>query len=41
MNRISRELLKHLASKYIWWKTPDEAMLVPQRVSLIRPTTDP
>ncbi len=32
MNRINRELLKTLASKYIWWKTPVEAMSMPQRV---------
>lgn len=25
--------LHHLASRYIWWKTPDEAMQYPQRVA--------
>ncbi len=32
MNRMDRELLKALASKYIWWKTSVEAMSMPQRV---------
>lgn len=32
MGRIDRDALKHLASKYIWWKTPDEAVAMPQRV---------
>lgn len=27
-----QELLKELAGKYIWWKTPDEALLAPERV---------
>ena len=26
------ELLKPLASKYIWWKSPDEALAMPQRL---------
>lgn len=26
------ELLKRLARKYIWWKTPDEAMKMPDHV---------
>jgi hypothetical protein len=25
-------LLRDLARKYVWWKTPDEALLFPQRV---------
>ena len=25
-------LLRDLAKKYVWWKTPDEALLFPQRV---------
>ena len=25
-------VLRGLAAKYIWWKTPDEAMLYPERV---------
>ena len=28
----SKPLLKSLASKYIWWKTPEEAVLMPERV---------
>ncbi len=26
------ELLKNFASKYVWWKTPDEAILFPHRI---------
>lgn len=26
------ELLKKLAGKYIWWKTPDESIAMPERV---------
>ncbi|MBW4048960.1 MAG: hypothetical protein HIU89_13840 [Proteobacteria bacterium] len=29
---ISQESLKPLASKYIWWKTPEEAVVMPERV---------
>lgn len=29
---IRSEILKPLASKYIWWKTPDEAIAMPARV---------
>ncbi|NCN69855.1 MAG: hypothetical protein GW907_01730 [Betaproteobacteria bacterium] len=32
MGHIDRNALKHLASKYIWWKTPDEAVDMPERV---------
>jgi hypothetical protein len=32
MERIYQEPLKRLASKYIWWKTPDEAIAMPERV---------
>ncbi len=32
MIQISPESLKPLASKYIWWKTPDEAVALPERV---------
>jgi hypothetical protein len=32
MNRINQELLKPLARKYVWWKTPDEAVSMPERV---------
>jgi len=29
---ISEDSLKRLASKYIWWKTPEEAVEMPERV---------
>jgi hypothetical protein len=32
MIQISQASLKALASKYIWWKTPEEAVLMPERV---------
>jgi len=32
MNQIDLEALKPLAGKYIWWKTPDEAVRMPERV---------
>jgi len=32
MGQIDRHVLKCLASKYIWWKTPDEAADIPERV---------
>lgn len=32
MGQFDRNALKHLASKYIWWKTPDEAVAMPQRL---------
>lgn len=32
MIQISRESLKPFARKYIWWKTPEEAVLMPERV---------
>jgi hypothetical protein len=32
MTRISPEALKPFASKYIWWKTPEEAVAMPERV---------
>ncbi|HHU2837177.1 TPA: hypothetical protein ACUAII_003946 [Escherichia coli] len=32
MIQISKESLKPLASKYIWWKTPEEAVVMPERV---------
>src|SRR5262245_19833510 len=32
MIQISQEALKPFASKYIWWKTPDEAVAMPERV---------
>jgi hypothetical protein len=30
MNRINQEVLRRLASKYVWWKAPDEAVLMPE-----------
>ncbi len=32
MGQIDRDVLKRLACKYIWWKTPDEAVAMPERV---------
>lgn len=32
MIQVCREALKPYASKYIWWKTPDDAVAMPQRV---------
>jgi len=32
MGHIDRDVLRQLASKYIWWKTPDEAVDMPDRV---------
>lgn len=32
MRHINLEPLKPLASKYMWWKTPDEALAMPERV---------
>lgn len=32
MIQINQESLKPLASKYIWWKTPEEAVSRPERV---------
>jgi hypothetical protein len=32
VNSINVDALKHFASKYVWWKTPDEAMDMPERV---------
>ncbi len=32
MRQIDRDTLKSFASKYIWWKTPDEAVAMPERV---------
>ncbi|MGO9445208.1 MAG: hypothetical protein ACLPXB_10590 [Thiobacillaceae bacterium] len=29
---IKRDLLLRLARRYIWWKTPEEAALMPERV---------
>lgn len=32
MGQIDRNALKQFASKYIWWKTPDESLAMPERV---------
>ena len=32
MITIGSEALKSHASKYVWWKTPDEALAMPERV---------
>lgn len=32
MGPIDRDLLARLARKYLWWKTPAEAMATPERV---------
>ncbi|MHB8472266.1 MAG: hypothetical protein ACYDC8_05325 [Gammaproteobacteria bacterium] len=33
MTNIDRTTLSHLAAKYIWWKTPQEAVRQPARVA--------
>ena len=32
MAQLDNELLKRLAAKYIWWKPPEEAVELPERV---------
>lgn len=32
MGPIDRDVLERLARKYLWWKSPDEAMATPERV---------
>ena len=32
MIQINQESLKPFASKYIWWKTPEQAVAMPERV---------
>ena len=32
MGPIDRDVLERLARKYLWWKTPHEAMATPERV---------
>ncbi|MGH8510695.1 MAG: hypothetical protein ACREU9_09690 [Gammaproteobacteria bacterium] len=32
MEQIDREVLRQFAAKYIWWKTPGEALQHPDRV---------
>lgn len=33
MSQFDDALLKYLAGKYVWWKTPDEAARMPERVA--------
>ncbi len=32
LSAIDRSILKRMASKYIWWKSPDDAADMPNRV---------
>ena len=32
MESLDQEVLKRFARKYVWWKTPDEAAAMPERV---------
>jgi hypothetical protein len=32
MTELDRAALKPFARKYVWWKTPDEAIAMPERV---------
>ena len=32
MDQLELDSLKQLANKYVWWKTPDEAVCMPERV---------
>jgi hypothetical protein len=32
MDQMDLDALKPMASKYVWWKTPDEAVSMPERV---------
>ena len=32
MDRIDGDMLKQLSRKYVWWKTPEEAIAMPGRV---------
>jgi len=32
MARLDKALLKRLAAKYIWWKSPEDAVELPERV---------
>ncbi len=32
MGHVERDALKRLASKYVWWKSPEEALGTPERV---------
>lgn len=32
MGYVEQDTLKRMAAKYVWWKTPDEAVSMPERV---------
>ena len=32
LSRSKTKSLKELARKYVWWKSPDEALRTPQRI---------
>ncbi len=32
MTQPDREMLKRFAARYIWWKTPEEAVEMPERI---------
>jgi hypothetical protein len=32
MTQDARGMLRRMARKYVWWKTPDEALAMPERV---------
>ncbi|MGH8123712.1 MAG: hypothetical protein ACREPT_13175, partial [Rudaea sp.] len=32
MPPVSREIIEPLARKYVWWKSPEEALAFPRRV---------
>jgi hypothetical protein len=32
VGQMDQDVLKQFAAKYIWWKTPDEAVAMPERV---------
>lgn len=33
MDASTQALLRRLAEKYVWWKTPGQTMLIPERVA--------
>ena len=33
MTSASRAVLRHLAAKYVWWKSPEQALRKPERVA--------
>ena len=32
MSQLDQDALKSFAGKYVWWKTPDEALAMPERI---------